>query len=86
MTYDVLVLGGAGVDTTVRVPGLPLPYRCSYHVPRRAPGIVRDGRARTVVSTRGADGCLVPGAHACTVAGTHESPITEDLLLARTSG
>ncbi|UBU17315.1 carbohydrate kinase family protein [Nonomuraea gerenzanensis] len=99
-------------------------------------GIVRRGRARTVVCTRGADGCLVltresgdvrafpaaplpgpvadsngagdafvsgflygrlrgeplercvrlgaiAGAHACTVAGTHESPITEELLLAR---
>ncbi|RSM94832.1 carbohydrate kinase family protein [Nonomuraea sp. WAC 01424] len=30
---DVLVLGGAGVDTTVYVPTLPLPYRDTYHVP-----------------------------------------------------
>ncbi|NRQ37059.1 carbohydrate kinase family protein [Nonomuraea sp. NN258] len=32
-THDVLVLGGAGVDTTVYVPELPLPYRDTYHVP-----------------------------------------------------
>ncbi|WP_181442128.1 adenosine kinase [Streptomyces tateyamensis] len=31
--YDVLVLGGAGVDTIVQVPQLPLPYADSYHVP-----------------------------------------------------
>lgn len=30
---DVLVLGGAGVDTIVRVPELPLPYADSYMVP-----------------------------------------------------
>lgn len=30
---DVLVLGGAGVDTIVRVPELPLPYADSYLVP-----------------------------------------------------
>ncbi|TDE46207.1 carbohydrate kinase family protein [Nonomuraea mesophila] len=33
MNRDLLVLGGAGVDTTVYVPGLPLPYRDTYHVP-----------------------------------------------------
>ncbi|MBO3752496.1 carbohydrate kinase family protein [Streptosporangiaceae bacterium NEAU-GS5] len=33
MTYDVLVIGGTGVDTTVYVPELPLPYRDTYHVP-----------------------------------------------------
>ncbi|MEV0389494.1 PfkB family carbohydrate kinase [Nonomuraea sp. NPDC050643] len=33
MTHDVLVLGGAGVDTTVYVPELPLPYRDTYQVP-----------------------------------------------------
>lgn len=33
MTVDVLVLGGAGVDTTVYVPELPLPYKDTYHVP-----------------------------------------------------
>ncbi|MGW2148243.1 carbohydrate kinase family protein [Nonomuraea bangladeshensis] len=33
MTRDVLVLGGAGVDTTVYVPELPLPYRDTYQVP-----------------------------------------------------
>jgi sugar/nucleoside kinase (ribokinase family) len=31
---DVLVLGGAGVDTIVYVPELPLPYADSYMVPR----------------------------------------------------
>ncbi|MFE0461147.1 PfkB family carbohydrate kinase [Kitasatospora sp. NPDC058965] len=31
--YDVLVLGGAGVDTIVHVPELPLPYADSYLVP-----------------------------------------------------
>ncbi|MFG1968389.1 carbohydrate kinase family protein [Nonomuraea fuscirosea] len=31
--HDVLVLGGAGVDTTVYVPELPLPYRDTYQVP-----------------------------------------------------
>jgi acarbose 7IV-phosphotransferase len=31
--YDVLVLGGAGVDTIVYVPELPLPYADSYPVP-----------------------------------------------------
>lgn len=30
---DVLVLGGSGVDTTVYVPELPLPYQDTYHVP-----------------------------------------------------
>ncbi|MFB4282829.1 carbohydrate kinase family protein [Nonomuraea sp. MTCD27] len=33
MTRDVLVLGGAGVDTTVYVPELPLPYKDTYLVP-----------------------------------------------------
>ncbi|MEO3867816.1 PfkB family carbohydrate kinase [Nonomuraea sp. B12E4] len=33
MTRDILVLGGAGVDTTVYVPALPLAYRDTYHVP-----------------------------------------------------
>ncbi|MEV1178252.1 adenosine kinase [Nonomuraea sp. NPDC049784] len=33
MTHDILVLGGAGVDTTVYVPELPLPYQDTYHVP-----------------------------------------------------
>jgi acarbose 7IV-phosphotransferase len=33
VTRDVLVLGGSGVDTTVYVPELPLPYRDTYHVP-----------------------------------------------------
>ena len=31
--YDVLVVGGAGVDTTVYVPELPLPYADTYAVP-----------------------------------------------------
>ncbi|NUR92742.1 MAG: carbohydrate kinase family protein, partial [Nonomuraea sp.] len=30
---DVLVIGGAGVDTTVYVPELPLPYADTYAVP-----------------------------------------------------
>ncbi|MCZ0210601.1 PfkB family carbohydrate kinase [Streptomyces sp. UMAF16] len=30
--HDVLVLGGAGVDTIVRVPELPLPYADSYMI------------------------------------------------------
>ncbi|MFD1539567.1 PfkB family carbohydrate kinase [Nonomuraea guangzhouensis] len=33
MIRDVLVLGGAGVDTTVYVPALPLPYEDTYSVP-----------------------------------------------------
>ncbi len=33
MTFDVLVLGGSGVDTIVYVPELPLPYADSYMVP-----------------------------------------------------
>lgn len=33
LTHDVLVLGGAGVDTTVYVPELPLPYADTYAVP-----------------------------------------------------
>ncbi|WP_043639414.1 carbohydrate kinase family protein [Nonomuraea candida] len=33
MTRDLLVLGGSGVDSTVYVPELPLPYRDTYHVP-----------------------------------------------------
>ncbi|MCW2879834.1 MAG: ribokinase family sugar kinase [Sphaerisporangium sp.] len=32
-SYDVVVIGGAGVDTTVYVPGLPLPYADTYAVP-----------------------------------------------------
>lgn len=31
--FDVLVVGGAGVDTTVYVPELPLPYADTYAVP-----------------------------------------------------
>ncbi|RCG33391.1 carbohydrate kinase family protein [Sphaerisporangium album] len=31
--YDVVVIGGAGVDTTVYVPELPLPYADTYAVP-----------------------------------------------------
>ncbi|MFC4530623.1 carbohydrate kinase family protein [Sphaerisporangium dianthi] len=31
--YDVVVIGGAGVDTTVYVPALPLPYADTYGVP-----------------------------------------------------
>ncbi|GAA2792361.1 adenosine kinase [Nonomuraea dietziae] len=31
--YDVLVIGGAGVDSTVYVPELPLPYADTYAVP-----------------------------------------------------
>ncbi|ETK37414.1 carbohydrate kinase family protein [Microbispora sp. ATCC PTA-5024] len=33
MTVDVLVVGGSGVDTAVRVPALPLPYADTYAVP-----------------------------------------------------
>ncbi|MFI9559601.1 carbohydrate kinase family protein [Nonomuraea endophytica] len=33
MTHDVLVVGGAGVDSTVYVPELPLPYSDTYTVP-----------------------------------------------------
>ncbi|MBD0676989.1 adenosine kinase [Streptomyces sp. CBMA156] len=36
-TTDILVLGGAGVDTIVHVPELPLPYADSYMI---EPGIV----------------------------------------------
>lgn len=32
-TYDILVVGGAGIDTIVRVPGLPMPVADSVHVP-----------------------------------------------------
>ena len=32
-TYDIVVVGGAGIDTIVRVPGLPLPAADSVHVP-----------------------------------------------------
>ncbi|MFE3450027.1 carbohydrate kinase family protein [Nonomuraea sp. NPDC059194] len=31
--YDVLVIGGAGVDSTAYVPELPLPYADTYQVP-----------------------------------------------------
>ncbi|MFD1934436.1 carbohydrate kinase family protein [Nonomuraea mangrovi] len=31
--YDVVVIGGAGVDSTAYVPALPLPYADTYHVP-----------------------------------------------------
>ncbi|NUT12580.1 MAG: carbohydrate kinase family protein, partial [Nonomuraea sp.] len=43
MMRDVLVLGGAGVDTTVYVPELPLPYRDTYHVPPVADRIGNTG-------------------------------------------
>ncbi|NUW34132.1 carbohydrate kinase family protein [Nonomuraea sp. SMC257] len=33
MVHDVLVLGGSGVDATVYVPELPLPYADTYGVP-----------------------------------------------------
>ncbi|MEN3307276.1 MAG: acarbose 7IV-phosphotransferase, partial [Micromonosporaceae bacterium] len=32
-SVDVLVLGGAGVDTVAYVPELPLPFADSYQVP-----------------------------------------------------
>ncbi|MFI6502547.1 carbohydrate kinase family protein [Nonomuraea typhae] len=32
-THDILVIGGAGVDTTVYVPALPLPYADTHTVP-----------------------------------------------------
>lgn len=32
-TYDILVVGGAGIDTIVRVPSLQLPVADSVHVP-----------------------------------------------------
>ncbi|MGK5032006.1 carbohydrate kinase family protein [Janthinobacterium sp. MDT1-19] len=32
-TYDILVVGGAGIDTIVRVPSLQLPVADSLHVP-----------------------------------------------------
>ena len=32
-TYDILVVGGAGIDTIVRVPDLCLPVADSVHVP-----------------------------------------------------
>lgn len=45
---DVLVLGGAGVDTIVHVPELPLPYADSYMI---RPGIVtRAGQSGDFVS------------------------------------
>ena len=31
-TYDILVVGGAGIDTIVRVPDLQLPVADSLHV------------------------------------------------------
>ncbi|GAA3136436.1 sugar kinase [Planomonospora alba] len=33
MTHDVVVIGGTGVDTTVYVPALPLPYADTHTVP-----------------------------------------------------
>ncbi|MFG1749761.1 carbohydrate kinase family protein [Streptosporangium sandarakinum] len=33
MNYDVVVIGGTGVDTTAYVPQLPLPYADTYAVP-----------------------------------------------------
>jgi sugar/nucleoside kinase (ribokinase family) len=44
---DVLVLGGAGVDTIVYVPELPLPFADGYLVPRivRRAGHTGDGVA-----------------------------------------
>ena len=32
-SYDILVVGGAGIDTIVRVPDLQLPVADSLHVP-----------------------------------------------------
>ena len=43
---DVLVIGGAGVDTVVRVPALPLPYADSYMI---RPGIEAWAKGRTKV-------------------------------------
>lgn len=31
--YDILVVGGVGIDTIVKVPALPLPFADSIHVP-----------------------------------------------------
>lgn len=47
ITDDVLVLGGAGVDTVVSVPALPLPFADSYLVPaiRTRAGQTGDGVA-----------------------------------------
>lgn len=54
MTRDVLVIGGAGVDTTVYVPELPLPYADTYAVP---PVIDRIGNTGAGVSL----GCAALG-------------------------
>ncbi|MFC5817754.1 carbohydrate kinase family protein [Nonomuraea harbinensis] len=54
MTCDVLVLGGAGVDTTVYVPELPLAYRDTYPVP---PVVDRIGNTGSGVSL----GCAALG-------------------------
>ncbi|MFC4120311.1 carbohydrate kinase family protein [Nonomuraea zeae] len=48
MTRDILVLGGAGVDTTVYVPELPLPYKDTYHVPPVADRIGNTGAGVTL--------------------------------------
>jgi hypothetical protein len=48
---DVLVLGGAGVDTVVHVPELPLPYADSYPI---RPGIrTRAGQTGDFVALAG---------------------------------
>ncbi len=73
---DVLVLGGAGVDTIVYVPELPLPFADSIHVPaiRQRAGQTGDGVAvglaalglrTTLVDVLGDDheGDLVRGLH-----------------------
>jgi sugar/nucleoside kinase (ribokinase family) len=55
--YDVVVVGGAGVDTTVYVPELPLPYADTYAVP---PVIDRIGNTGSGVAL----GCHVLGLRA----------------------
>ncbi|WP_067171772.1 carbohydrate kinase family protein [Microtetraspora niveoalba] len=76
---DVVVLGGIGVDTTVYVPELPLPYRDTYHVP---PVVDRIGNTGSGVAL----GCRALGLRVTLVALIGEDPqgrLVRDHLAAR---
>lgn len=70
--YDVLVLGGSGVDTIVYIPELPRPYAAGFLFGRLS------GEPFEPCALYGA----VAGAHACTVPATGGDALTRTALLA----
>jgi sugar/nucleoside kinase (ribokinase family) len=72
---DVLVLGGAGVDTVVYVDELPLPFADSYHVP---PIVTRAGQTGDGVAV-GVQALGLRTHHLDVVGDDHEGALVEAL-------